>query len=86
MNLEVDKCASGGIYKGQSLQPKGECMGVLTGLFGLALIVLVIVLSVMAVLTPFFVYRIRNEVIEINRKLSILADETRIIRPRQYGE
>ncbi len=61
-------------------------MGVFTGLFGLALILLVIILSVMAVLTPFFVYRIRNEVIEINRKLSILADETRIIRPRQYGE
>jgi hypothetical protein len=57
-------------------------MGVITGLFGLVLIVFLIIMTVMAILTPFFVYRIRNEVIEMNRKLSILADETRIIRPR----
>lgn len=49
-------------------------MGALTGLVGLLIAVFFIIMAVMAVLMPFFVYRIRNEVIEINRKLSILTD------------
>ena len=33
-----------------------------------------LIFGIMAVLMPFFVYRIRNEVIEMNERLAILID------------
>ena len=41
-----------------------------------------LIFGIMAILMPFFVYRIRNEVIEMNERLAILID----MMPRQKDE
>ena len=41
-----------------------------TGIFGIILFGFFVILAVLAILMPFFVYRIRNEIIEANEKLS----------------
>jgi len=46
-------------------------MGELAGAFTFSLIALSLIVSVMAILTPFFVYRIRCEMIEMNKKADI---------------
>lgn len=37
--------------------------------------VILLVVGVMALLMPFFIYRIRNEVISINRKIGLLVND-----------
>lgn len=41
----------------------GGLLSLIIGLFG-------IVLAIMGILTPFFIYRIRNEVVEINKQMA----------------
>ncbi len=52
---------------------------------GLAVLVIVfsIVFGIMAVFVPFFVFRIRNETIDINRRLQIIIDLMRQERLQQ---
>jgi cell division protein FtsL len=53
------------------------------GFFGFILAILFIVLAVFALLMPFFVYSIKNNIKEMNRKMSVMIEllgEHKIIR------
>ena len=52
------------MYEGQTI------FGAFSGLFG----VFIFILLIMAVLTPFFIFRIRNELINLNRNVLMLID------------
>ena len=44
------------------------------GIFGLAFYLLIVVAAILALLMPFFVLRIRNEMISMNNKMTTLID------------
>ena len=53
-----------------------EGIAAISGLFSLILGLFLLIVGILMLLLPFFVLRIRNEAIEINKKLTQLLDST----------